>query len=86
MQTRNPLFDDLARMASGAMSTLTGMKEEIDSMIRQRLQDLLAGSDLVSREEFEVVQEMAARARAEQEALAARVAALESRLGADPES
>ncbi len=80
MQTRNPLFDDLARLASGAMSTVTGMKEEIDAMIRQRLQDLLAGSDLVSREEFEVAREMAARARARQEALEERITALEARL------
>ncbi|CCQ72282.1 conserved protein of unknown function [Magnetospira sp. QH-2] len=78
MQTRNPLFDDMARLANGAMSTLTGMKDEVDAMIRQRLGDLLAGMDLVTREEFEAVQTMAAKARMENEALEKRLAALEA--------
>lgn len=80
MQTRNRLFDDVARLANGAMSTVTGMKEEVEAMVRHRLEDLLADMDLVTRDEFEAVREMAARARQEQEALEKRVAALEAEL------
>ena len=77
MQTQNRLLDDLARVANGAIGTLGGVKTEIETLIRQRLETLLANMDLVTREEFEAVKAMAARARGEQEALAARLAALE---------
>ncbi|GAB6052759.1 accessory factor UbiK family protein [Magnetospira thiophila] len=84
MQTRNPLFDDMARLANGAMSTLTGIKDEVDTMIRQRLADLLSGMDLVTREEFEAVQAMAAKARMANEDLEKRLAALEAAAPAKP--
>ena len=77
MQTENRLFDDFARMASGALSTLSGLREEIETRVRERFERLLTEFDLVTREEFEAVKEMAAKARAEQEELAARLAALE---------
>jgi len=77
MQTTNRLFDDLARVANGAVSTLVGVKDEIEALVRQRVDKLLADADLVPREEFEAVKAMAAEARAEQERLAKRVAALE---------
>lgn len=80
MQTTNRLFDDLARVANGAVSTLTGVKGEIDALIRQRLERLAAEADLVSRDEFDAVKAMAAEARAEQERLAKRVAELEAKL------
>ncbi|HZU90965.1 MAG TPA: accessory factor UbiK family protein [Stellaceae bacterium] len=82
MQTQNRFFDDLARVAAGALGTLSGVKGEVEARLREQLERVLAGMDLVSREEFEAVKAMAAKARAEQEDLAKRVAALESRLAA----
>ncbi|MEX0695221.1 MAG: accessory factor UbiK family protein [Rhodospirillales bacterium] len=78
MQTQNKLFDDLARVANGAVSTVMGMKDEIDAMVRQKLERFLSDADLVKREEFDAVKAMAAKARAENEKLAARIATLEA--------
>ena len=78
MQTDNRLFDDLARLAGGAMGAAAGLRAEFEGLMRQQLDRLLAGMDLVRREEFDAVQAMAAKARTEQEALAARVEALEA--------
>lgn len=80
MQTQNKLFDDLARVANGAVSTLTGMKDEIDAMIRQRLERFMGDADLVTREEFDAVKAMAAKARTENEKLEARIRTLEDAL------
>lgn len=77
MQTQNKLFDDIARVANGAMSTVMGMKDELDSLVRHRIERFLANADLVTREEFDVVKAMAAKARDENEKLSARIAALE---------
>ena len=80
MQTSNRIFDDLARVANGAVSTLVGVKDEIDALVRQRIEKMLVDADLVPRDEFDAVKTMAAEARAEQERLAKRVAALETKL------
>src|SRR5215467_5883832 len=80
MQSQNRFFDDLARVAAGAVGTLSGLKGEVESRIREQLERVLAGMDLVSREEFEAVKAMAAKARSEQEDLTKRMAELESRL------
>lgn len=77
MQTDNRLLDDLSRLATGALGTLQGAKQEIEALVRQRLERMLADLDLVSREEFEAVKAMAAAAREENDRLAARVARLE---------
>jgi BMFP domain-containing protein YqiC len=82
MQTENRLLDDLARMANGALNTLSGLREEMESRVRERVERMLADMDMVPREEFEAVKAMAQKARAEQEDLAARVAELEQRLAA----
>ena len=82
MQSQNRFFDDLARVATGAMSTLSGVRTEVESRIREQLERVLGGMDLVSRDEFEAVKAMAAKARTEQEDLAKRVTELESRLAA----
>ena len=82
MQSQNRFFDDLARVASGALGTLSGVKTEVETRLREQLEKVLAGMDLVSREEFEAVKTMAAKARSEQEDLASRVAELESKLAA----
>ena len=82
MQTENRLFDDLARMANGAINTLSGVREEIESRLRERVERWLAEMDMVPREEFEAIKELAQKARAEQEDLTAKVAALEQKLAA----
>ncbi len=81
MQTENPILDDLAKLANDALGTLQGMKTELEALIRQRFERMISDLDLVGRDEFEAVREMAARARAENEALKKRVAALEKALG-----
>jgi len=80
MQTENRLFDDLARVASGAINTLGGLREEIELRVKERLERLASEMDLVSREEFDAVKAMAAKARAEQTALEKRIVALEAAL------
>jgi BMFP domain-containing protein YqiC len=85
MQTENRLLDDLAKVAAGAVGGLGGMKHEIETRLREQLERVLNRMNLVSREEFEVVKAMAAKARDEQEALAARLAALEAKVAARPE-
>jgi hypothetical protein len=79
MQTSNRVLDDLAKVANGAVSTLVGIKSELEALIRQQLERLVDRLDLVPREEFDAVRAMAAKARAEQEKLERRVAALEAR-------
>jgi BMFP domain-containing protein YqiC len=85
MQTKGRIFDDIARVANGAITTLAGIKGEIDAVVRQRIERLLAEADLVPRDEFDAVKAMAANARAGQEALRKRIDDLEARLaGATP--
>lgn len=82
MQSPNRIFDDLARVANGAVAVATGMRQEIEALVRQQFERFLTDRDLVSREEFEAVRLMAEKARAENEALAARLTVLET--GAKP--
>lgn len=81
MQTDNRLLDDIARAASGALGAFAGVRAEIESQVRAMLDTWLKGQNLVTRDEFEAVKAMAAAARAENEAQAARIAALEAALG-----
>jgi BMFP domain-containing protein YqiC len=80
MQTDNRLLDDLARVATGALGALTGMRDELETRLREQFERVLGRMNLVRREEFDAVQAMAAKARTEQEALERRLAALEARL------
>jgi BMFP domain-containing protein YqiC len=80
MAIDNRILDDLAKVAAGALSGVSGMKQEIESRLRQQFERILAGMDLVKREEFEVVKAMAAKARSEQDDLAARLEKIEARL------
>lgn len=82
MQTSNRFFDDLAKVASGAASTLVGVKQEAESFARQQVERFVGEFNLVRRDEFEAVQALAANARAEQERLEQRIAALEAQLAA----
>lgn len=79
MQSDNRFLDDAAKLAGGAIGTLAGLRREIEALARQQVERLLARMDLVTRDEFDAVKEMAAKARAEQEDLAARLAALEAK-------
>ena len=78
MQSRTRILEDLAKVTAGAVSTLAGIKNEVEGLVRQRVERLLSDMDLVPREEFDAVKAMAAKARGEQEALGKRVAALEA--------
>jgi BMFP domain-containing protein YqiC len=80
MQTDNRLLDDLARMANGALNTLSGLREEIESRVRERVERMLADLDMVPRDEFEAIKAIAQTARTGQEDLAAKVAELERRV------
>ena len=89
MQTENKFLDDLARVASGALSGVTGVKREVESRLKEQFARILAEMDVVSREEHEVARAMAAKAREEQvtmqdrlNRLEAQLAALEARLAA----
>jgi BMFP domain-containing protein YqiC len=82
MQTQNRLLDDLARVASGALGVAAGMRAEVETRLREQFERVLAGLDLVPREEFDAVKAMAIKAREEQEVLAERLARLEAALGA----
>lgn len=84
MQSDNRFFDDAAKLAGGAIGTLAGLRREIEALARQQVERLLARMDLVTRDEFEAAKEMAAKARAEQEDLTDRLAALEAKAAAKP--
>ena len=79
-QTSNRFFDDISRLMTDAAGLADGARREAQTFARSQLERMMAGMDLVSREEFEAVREMAARARDENEKLAARIAVLEAKL------
>ncbi len=82
MQSENRLVDELAKVAGGALGMAAGLRAEVEQRLKEQLQRVLLDMDLVTREEFEVVRAMAQRAREENEALAARIAALEATIPA----
>lgn len=82
MQTDNRLFDDLARMANGAVGSLQGVREDVESRLKNLFERFLGDMDLVTREEFDAVKAMATKAREQNDALEKRIAELETRLGA----
>jgi BMFP domain-containing protein YqiC len=81
MQSEKRIFDDLAKVLNGVAGTVAGMGREAEASMRERAREWAGGLDLVSREEFDAVKQMAATARSEADALAKRVAALESAVG-----
>ena len=82
MTDRPRVFDDLAGLAGGAMSALVGLRDEAESLVRARVDETLRKLDLVRREEFDAMSEMAALAREGQERAEAAIAALEARVAA----
>ena len=82
MQTSSRFLDDLARVASGAISTFGGVRSEFEGRLREQVERILRSMDLVTRDECEAIKAVAVEARLRQEALEQKLAALEARLGA----
>jgi len=82
MADRPRILDDIAGVAGGALSALVGIREEVEAMIRARVEETIRRLELVRKEELEAVLELAANARAGQEAAEARIAELEARVAA----
>ncbi|AQR75343.1 accessory factor UbiK family protein [Sphingomonas sp. LM7] len=81
MQTDNRLFDDFVKFVNGAAGTVAGMARETEASARERAREWIGGLDFVARDEFEAVKAMAVASRDENDALKARLAALEAQLG-----
>jgi BMFP domain-containing protein YqiC len=79
-QTTGGFYDQFARLMNDAAGVAQGVRREVDSVVRSQAERILADMDVVHREEFEAVKEMARLAREENEALKARIAALEAKL------
>ncbi len=80
-QTSNRFFDEIGRLMNDAAGAAQGVKREIDTLVRNQAEKFLRDLDVVKREEFEAVKEMARLAREENEALKARISALEAKPG-----
>ena len=80
-QTNNRFFDEIGRLMNDAAGAAQGVKREVDTVVRNQAEKILRDLDIVKREEFEAVKDMARLAREENEALKARIAALEAKLG-----
>jgi len=86
-QTNNRFLDELAKLMTDAAGAAQGMRRDFETMVRSQGERMLREMDVVQREEFEAVKEMARLAREENEALKARIAELEARLAkSDPPS
>lgn len=79
MQTKNKIFDDISQLMTNAMGVAQGAKDEAQTAMSSLMDRWLADRDLVTREEFDAVRAMAQKAREENDALAARIAALEAK-------
>ncbi len=80
MQLNSALFDDLSKLASGAVSSLLDMRREVESAVSARLDNLLEKHNFVPKDAFDAVRAMAVKAREENEELKARVTLLEKKL------
>ena len=83
-QTSNRFFDEIGRLMNDAAGAAQGVKREVDTVVRNQAEKILSDLDIVKREEFEAVKDMARLAREENEALKARIAVLEAKLGLRP--
>lgn len=81
MQSRSKVFDDLSQLMTNAMGVAQGARDEAQTAMKSMMDRWLADRDLVTREEFDAVRTMALKAREENEALKARIAALEGKAG-----
>ncbi len=80
MQSENPLIADFVKLVNSAAGTLAGMTREARESAREHAKEALGGLDFVSREEFDAVKDIAAKAREENEALKERLMALEAKV------
>ena len=80
MQTRNKVFDDISQLMTNAMGVAQGARDEAETAMKSMIDRWLADRDFVTREEFDAVRAMAQKAREENTALEARIAALEARM------
>ena len=80
MQSENRMVDDFVKMMNGLAGTVAGMGREAETSMREKAREWMAGADFVGRDEFEAVKAMAAAARDENDALRARIVALEAKL------
>ena len=83
-QTNNRFFDEIGRLMNDAAGAAQGVKREVDTVMRNQAERILRDLDLVKREEFDAVKDMARLAREENEVLKARIVALETKLGVSP--
>ena len=79
VSTSNRILDDIARLATDAAGAAQGVRREVETVVKTQIERLLRDLDVVTREEFEAVHEMALLAREENDKLAARLAALEAK-------
>ena len=79
VSTSNRILDDIARLATDAAGAAQGVRREVETVVKTQIERLLRDLDVVTREEFEAVREMALLAREENDKLAARLAALEAK-------
>jgi BMFP domain-containing protein YqiC len=84
VQTTGRLYDEFARLMNDAAGVAQGVRREFDTVVRTQAERILRDLDVVHREEFEAVKEMARLTREENETLKARIAALEAKLTATP--
>ncbi|HEV7335180.1 hypothetical protein DK26_09585 [Bosea sp. WAO] len=83
VSTSNRILDDIARLATDAAGAAQGVRREVETVVKTQIERLLRDMDVVTREEFEAVREMALLAREENDKLAARLAALEGKSAKD---
>src|SRR5437868_11496506 len=83
-QTTNRFFDEIGRLMNDAAGAAQGVKREVDTLVRNQAEKILRDLDMVKREEFEAVKDMARLAREENETLKARIVVLEGKLGVSP--
>ncbi len=80
----NRILDDFAKLMTDAAGAAQGVRREVETAFRAQAERMFNSMDVVQREEFEAVRDMALKARAQNEELLARIAALEEKLGVSP--
>jgi BMFP domain-containing protein YqiC len=84
MQGSNRLFDDFARLMTDAAGAAQGVRREAETVFKAQVERLIRDMDIASREELDVLRDLVSALRSQNDALAARVTALEGKLGAEP--
>jgi BMFP domain-containing protein YqiC len=85
-QSSNRIFDEIARLATDAAGAAQGVRREVETVMRTQIERLIKDMDIATREEVDVLRDMVAAAREENERLEARLKALEAKLGSAPEA